>query len=254
MLAQDPHRPLVPARSFAAMVQGTTELQAARFRLEAARAAVLAVHAAAGLVNPGAPAATRLLRAAEGLARAAVVQLSLPKARPDAEVAAAAPAGRRRRPRGRRSRAARAAGAKEGGKLTTQAAKATPAPSGGSGPRAAGGADGASAEAAPATAARPAATAPRLAEAGLGEPPGRRRRRSEGGDSSAVADAPVQDGDEDMEGDATDDEAMLQRFRAEARTALFSQVRSARPDLPQAAMDRMVTAALDQFDPYAPRE
>ena len=77
--------------------------------LEAARGAALAVHAAAGLSSGVEREAARLLRAAEGIVRAAVACLAsapdpIPTAATEAE-AAAAPR-RRRRPRGRRGRTA----------------------------------------------------------------------------------------------------------------------------------------------------
>ena len=86
------------------MATKTGELRAA---LEAARAASLAVHAAAGLAAPCSRQAVRLLRAAEGLVRSAVAVLSVlpppqpaPAAAPVAGVVAAPL--RRRRPRGKR--------------------------------------------------------------------------------------------------------------------------------------------------------
>ena len=71
-----------------------------KFTLEAARAASLAVHSAAGLSLATSRDAARLLRAAEGLCRAAVAVLaSEPKTHTD-EPSARQP--RRRRPRGKR--------------------------------------------------------------------------------------------------------------------------------------------------------
>ena len=61
----------------------------------------------------------------------------------------------------------------------------------------------------------------------------------------------MQDVDEDLEEDAMDEEAELQRFRAEMRTTLLSNVRNAHLSLPDAAVDWLVTAALAQFDPTA---
>ena len=78
--------------------------------VEAARAAVLALHAAAGLSMSASREGTRLLRAAEGLCRAAVAVLTAPGPEPPpltpTVVAPAAAPQRRRRPRGRRGRAA----------------------------------------------------------------------------------------------------------------------------------------------------
>ncbi|CAK0797485.1 unnamed protein product [Prorocentrum cordatum] len=82
---------------------------------EAARGALLAAHAAAGLAAEHSRDGVRLLRAAEGLLRAAVAGLRSPAAEPPAPVpgAAAAPARRRRR-RGRGGRGGGAAGPGDG--------------------------------------------------------------------------------------------------------------------------------------------
>ena len=75
--------------------------------MDAARGAGLAVHAAAGLSAGVSREATRLLRAAEGLCRAAIASLTVVSLAPDA-LPHAADAGapqRRRRPRARRHRA-----------------------------------------------------------------------------------------------------------------------------------------------------
>eukprot|EP00959_Pyramimonas_sp_CCMP1952_P031844 668103-Pyramimonas_sp.AAC.1 len=88
-------------------MQGTQDARAARAMLEAARGAVLATHAAAGLAG-GQREAVRLIRAAEGLLRTAVAVLATPRApappQPAADAPPAAPR-RRRRPRGRGARA-----------------------------------------------------------------------------------------------------------------------------------------------------
>ncbi|CAK0893365.1 unnamed protein product [Prorocentrum cordatum] len=78
---------------------------------EAARGALLAAHAAAGLAAGHSPAGVRLLRAAEGLLRAAVAGLRSPAAEPPPPAPGAAPAPlRRRRRRGRGGRGGDAAG------------------------------------------------------------------------------------------------------------------------------------------------
>ena len=78
-----------------------------RLALEAARGALLSTHAATGL-SSGAPSAeaTRLLRAAEGILRAAVAVLARPHVATVAAppVATPSPPPRRRRPRGRRDK------------------------------------------------------------------------------------------------------------------------------------------------------
>lgn len=83
-----------------------------KLQLEAARAALIAVHAAAGLaVAGGHRTAARALRAAEGLTRSAIALLAAPSPEPPAcATPAAAPAAgsdaaprRPRRPRGRRA-------------------------------------------------------------------------------------------------------------------------------------------------------
>jgi len=78
-----------------------------RLALEAARGALLSTHAATGL-SSGAPSAeaTRLLRAAEGILRAAVAVLARPHVATVAAppVATPSPPPRRRRPRGRRNK------------------------------------------------------------------------------------------------------------------------------------------------------
>ena len=80
---------------------------------EAVRAATLTIHAAAGLVRHGDQQAVRMLRAAEGLCRAALVVLLAPTAAPSPHPPTATQAGeaprvvvrgRRRRPRGKRGR------------------------------------------------------------------------------------------------------------------------------------------------------
>ena len=81
----------------------TTDARSAKATLDAARGAVLATHAAAGLAS-GQREAVRLIRAAEGLLRTAVAVLATPSS--PALVAApladpAASSRRRRRPRGR---------------------------------------------------------------------------------------------------------------------------------------------------------
>ena len=84
-------------------------LTAQRTAMEAARGALLAVHAAAGLsAGANLPEATRICRAAEGLLRTAVAALSVPprasaSASPAVVPPAAAPR-RRRRPRARRTK------------------------------------------------------------------------------------------------------------------------------------------------------
>ena len=84
-----------------------------RNMVEAVRAATLTVHAAAGLVRHGDQQAVRLLRASEGLCRAALAVLLQPAAAPSPRPPTAtkdddAPRnvmrGRRRRPRGKRGR------------------------------------------------------------------------------------------------------------------------------------------------------
>jgi len=82
---------------------GTQDARSAKATLEAARGALLATHAVAGLAS-GQREAVRLIRAAEGLLRTAVAVLATPT--PPARVAApladpAASSRRRRRPRGR---------------------------------------------------------------------------------------------------------------------------------------------------------
>ncbi|CAK0831491.1 unnamed protein product [Prorocentrum cordatum] len=72
---------------------------------DAARGALLAAHAASGLAACHSRAGVRMLRAAEGLLRAAIVELGS-KAVPPPSPAAAAPSPRRQRPRGRGGRGA----------------------------------------------------------------------------------------------------------------------------------------------------
>ena len=84
-------------------------LTAQRTAMEAARGALLAVHAAAGLsAGANLSEATRICRAAEGLLRTAVAALSAPPRTPAAAAQAVAPPEtaprRRRRPRARRAR------------------------------------------------------------------------------------------------------------------------------------------------------
>ncbi|CAK0821616.1 unnamed protein product [Prorocentrum cordatum] len=98
---------LVPAALTQGDSEGAQGARAARAMLEAARGAVLATHAAAGLAG-GQREAVRLIRAAEGLLRTAVAVLATPRApappQPAADAPPAAPR-RRRRPRGRGARA-----------------------------------------------------------------------------------------------------------------------------------------------------
>ena len=77
--------------------------------LEAARAAALSVHSAAGLAR-GSHDALRLLRAAEGLVRSAVVVMRSSAAPESAPPAAVTEPGRRRRPRGRKGKESRCEG------------------------------------------------------------------------------------------------------------------------------------------------
>ena len=93
--------------ALAAASKPTMEVKMA---LEAARAAVLAVHAAVGLVWPHHRQAARGLRAAEGLCRSAVALLVSPSALLPPPVAPAGElpgGGRRRRRRGKRATASR---------------------------------------------------------------------------------------------------------------------------------------------------
>lgn len=117
-----------------------------RNALEAARGAVLAVHAAAGLAMGPSTESSRLLRAAEGLVRAAIAALASPPSVPPpaAPAAGSPPSRRRRRPRGCRG-GARADGgvlrplrAVHGQEATTAGCPAAVAVAAAAAPRAAG--------------------------------------------------------------------------------------------------------------------
>eukprot|EP00974_Lingulodinium_polyedra_P088620 8593849-Lingulodinium_polyedra.AAC.1 len=105
ILAQAASRPAAPRAPLALMPMALDGQR--RRALDAARAAVLAAHAASGLAAAQSREATRLLRSAEGLCRAAAAVLAAPAPAPSAPAtaeAAAAPL-RRRRPRRRAARA-----------------------------------------------------------------------------------------------------------------------------------------------------
>ena len=77
-----------------------------RVAVDAARGSLIAIHAAAGLSGAQSREATRLLRAAEGLVRAAVAVMAAPVSPVQPPAAAPQPAApRRRRPRKRRAAA-----------------------------------------------------------------------------------------------------------------------------------------------------
>ena len=93
-------------------LRGLRQMATGSAALEAARAATMSVHAAAGVASSTSRQAARLLRAAEGLCRTASVLLATPLPQPLVSstpgVDAAAAPRRRRRPRGKRREGARA--------------------------------------------------------------------------------------------------------------------------------------------------
>ena len=102
VLAQTPCRWPPPRVRAAAGPMPGTQARACGGALEASRGALMAAHAAGGLAASHSREGVRLLRAAEGLLRAAVAVLSSPMAAPAPEPAKESEAPRRRRrPRGR---------------------------------------------------------------------------------------------------------------------------------------------------------